>query len=49
MQATAAALPVLKERGAVHEESRVLLLNTGSGLKYAEVLQVTAGHPEGMQ
>ena len=38
--ATVAALPVLRDRGFIQKESRVLLFNTGSGLKYAEVLQV---------
>ena len=41
--ATVAAIPPLRQRGVIHNESRVLLFNTGSGLKYAEVLHVVAG------
>lgn len=38
--ATVAAVSTLIERGIVHTESNVLLFNTGSGLKYAEVLSM---------
>ncbi len=37
--ATVAALPELRDRGVVHAESSILLFNTGSGLKYTEVLR----------
>jgi len=40
--ATVAALSTLKHRGVVQDESRVLVFNTGSGLKYTEVLQLAA-------
>jgi threonine synthase len=43
--ATVAALSVLKHRGIVRGDSRVLLFNTGSGLKYTEVLQLAARRP----
>ncbi len=40
--ATVAAIPMLKDRAVIHAESRVLLCNTGSGLKYTEVLSQAA-------
>ena len=36
--ATVAALPALKELAVIRRESNILLFNTGSGLKYTEVL-----------
>lgn len=47
--ATVAALSTLKHRGVIQDESRVLVFNTGSGLKYTEVLQLAAMHQSGMQ
>ena len=41
--ATAAALPTMLESGVISPSSVILLCNTGSGLKYAEVLQRSAG------
>jgi hypothetical protein len=32
--ATAAAIPILLERGLLHESEEVVLFNTGSGLTY---------------
>ena len=44
--ATVAALTVLRDRGVIQSTSKVLLFNTGSGLKYTEVLQrVARQHP----
>ena len=40
--ATVAALPVLKANGFVSSSSSILLFNTGSGLKYSEVLRTVA-------
>jgi len=40
--ATVAALRALRAQGVVHEASRVLLYNTGSGFKYGEVLERAA-------
>ena len=37
--ATVAALPLLKANGFVSSTSSILIFNTGSGLKYFEVLQ----------
>ena len=36
--ATAAAVPVLIERGMISPEDEVVLFNTGSGLKYVGML-----------
>ncbi|HXG01602.1 MAG TPA: threonine synthase [Bacteroidota bacterium] len=40
--ATIAALHVLRQKGIVEDSTRVLLFNTGSGFKYAEVLSRVA-------
>jgi threonine synthase len=40
--ATVAALPELRDRGVVDAESSILLFNTGSGLKYTEVLRLVS-------
>lgn len=40
--ATFAAVKMLKDLGVIHAESRVLLFNTGSGVKYTEVLSHAA-------
>ena len=40
--ATVAAIRVLRERGAIGEDERVVALNTGAGIKYPETLEVTA-------
>jgi threonine synthase len=45
---TIAALPLLRDHGVVQSESRVLLFNTGSGLKYSEVLLLAAVRPTSM-
>jgi len=37
--ALVAALPLLIERGAIRQEDRVVLLNTGTGLKYPELVE----------
>jgi len=43
--ATLAALPVLFERGVLQRDESIVLFNTGSGLKYLDVLeQALAGH-----
>lgn len=47
--ATVAVLSALKRRGVVQEESLVLVFNTGSGLKYTEVLQLAARHQSNKQ
>jgi threonine synthase len=39
--ATVAALPKLRETGALHREDRVLLLLTGAGMKYTELVDAT--------
>lgn len=42
--ATVAAVELLRERGLISADSSVLLFNTGSGLKYTEVLQRASAH-----
>jgi threonine synthase len=49
--ATVAALPKLRDRGALRGEDRVLLLLTGAGMKYTELIdarlpEVDLEHPE---
>jgi threonine synthase len=39
--ATVAALQVLRQQGWVQADERVVLFNTGSGLKYADLLHTT--------
>jgi threonine synthase len=39
--ATVAALPRLLEQGALGRDERIVLFNTGSGLKYPEVVTLT--------
>jgi threonine synthase len=39
--ATVAALPRLLEQGALGRDERIVLFNTGAGLKYPEVVNVT--------
>jgi threonine synthase len=36
--ATVAALPLLRERGLLGRDERIVLFNTGAGLKYPEVV-----------
>jgi len=42
--ATVAALPLLKTAGIVQQNTRVLILNTATGLKYPEVLRMAAAN-----
>ena len=43
--ALVAALPALRERGDVKPDERILLLLTGSGLKYLELFTDSGGSP----
>jgi threonine synthase len=45
--ATVAALRTLRQQGWIQAHERVVLFNTGSGLKYADLLHATPPYWEG--